>query len=417
MCSGPKFDHRQFGAEKGLFCFPSEGGSGFAFWGPKGCKLVDIVRSYINEFQEKVCGIQLVKTPVLGKKELYKKTGHLELYAENIFPPMCSDKEEFVLRPMTCPHHILLAKELIQGYRQLPFLMGENSILHRNEYSGGLLGLKRVRTMELIDTHIFLMPEHAHNLINSCLTWVWTLLKKFQIEIKEIVLATRSDSQKYLCDVNEWSKSESVLFASAEEWAKKNDLSTKLVTKKGEAAFYGPKIDFNVVDTSNQDYTISTIQLDILMANRLGFTVIGPDQQDVNPWIIHLGLIGTLERFIAYLLERWEGTLPFWLSPQQISIIPIDQEKYLNVCKRLQAQLTELGFRVKIDEGKERFSKKILNSVQERVNIQLLIGEREASSLETISFRELGSEAPRELPWAEFISYLKELNSEAEIKV
>lgn len=402
------FDHRTFGSEHNWFF--SNTAPGFLSWGPQGYKLKELIRNYINRFQREVCGVQLVKTPILAKKELFLKTGHLPLYSENIFAEIKRGEEELILRPMTCPHHILLAKEIIISKSQLPYLMGENSLLHRDEYSGGLLGLKRVRAMELIDTHIFLLPEQASELIPRVLSWIWRLLRKFQIELKEIVLATKTSKNKYISGEEEWKEVESVLFNSASGWAEKNNLSSLLVKREGDAAFYGPKIDFNAVDKQNQTYTISTLQLDCFMTKRLGFEL-----DSLNPWIIHLGLIGTLERFIAYLIERYQGKFPFWLCPTQVSIIPIDPEKFGGVAQELAYRLSQKGFRAHSDLGKERFTKKVLLSSKSKIPFQILVGEREAQSLDVLQIKQLGEKEPKTFKFSEFIDYLKELSSEASL--
>ncbi|CCE67020.1 threonine--tRNA ligase [Candidatus Mycoplasma haematominutum] len=405
-------DHRKLGLDKGLFRFPQEGGSGLPFWLPRGYVLIEVIKEYVNNFQES-CGIQLVRTPLLGKKQLYLKTGHLSLYADNIFEPVKEDEEEFVLRPMTCPHHILLAKEVIQGYRQLPYAIGENSVLHRHEYSGGLIGLKRVRSMELIDTHIFCLENQCEESIEKALSWIWKLLQQFQVEIAEIVLATRSEKSKYLIEHEEWKKAEEILFGAARKWAFARELYPKLSVKMGEAAFYGPKIDFNVIDPMGQTFTISTLQLDTLMCEKLDFQIYDPQQNLVSPWTIHLGLIGTLERFTAYLLERWGGNLPFWLAPVQVVIIPVEADKYLKECRELMNNLKRYDVRVEIDSGKDRFQKKLFNAAREKIAIQILFGEREASRPSIVSFRQLGAPNPRELPFPEFVDYIRQLIEES----
>ncbi|AHC39817.1 threonyl-tRNA synthetase [Mycoplasma ovis str. Michigan] len=402
------FEHRTFGLEHHWFV--ANTAPGFFSWGPQGYKLKELIRNYINKFQSEICGIQLVKTPVLAKKELFLKTGHLPLYSENIFSEIKKGEEELILRPMTCPHHILLAKEIITSKSQLPYLMGENSLIHRDEYSGGLLGLKRVRAMELIDTHIFLLPEQSSEWIPKVLSWIWKLLQKFQIELKEIVLATKASQNKYISGEDEWERVESVLFNSTINWAKENNLSNLLVERAGDAAFYGPKIDFNALDKQNQTYTISTLQLDCFMSQRLGFEL-----DSSHPWIIHLGLIGTLERFIAYLIERYKGKLPFWLCPTQISIIPINSEKFAEASQELSKKLSKEGFRVFLDLGKNRFTKKLLLASKAQIPFQILIGEKEAQSLETLQVRQLGEKEVKNFRFQEFISHLKELNSESNL--
>ncbi|ADX98348.1 aminoacyl--tRNA ligase-related protein [Mycoplasma suis] len=401
-------DHRTVGKNKGFFYFSKEIGSGFSFWASEGYKLREIIKRYINDFQRDICGINLVQTPILGKTEIYQKTGHLPLYDENIFPAMKKEGEEWILRPMTCPHHILLAKEVIMSYKQLPYLMGENSCLHRYEYSGGLLGLKRVRAMELIDTHIFVLPEHCKDMIKSSLEWVWTLLNKFRIRIKEIVLATRSSKQKYLISGDEWNQTEEILFSATKEWIASKNISVSLVRKEGEAAFYGPKIDFNAVDSSNQEFTISTVQLDSQMPKKLEFSILYANQNSINPWIIHLGLIGTLERFIAYLLEDWGGKLPFWLLPTQISILTVRIDSSRHELNELIKKFSSYGFRAKLDLRDERISKKIVNAVNERIPFQIIIGEKELQNLDLINFRELGKEGEKQLSFSDFINYLSQ---------
>ncbi|AGX88847.1 aminoacyl--tRNA ligase-related protein [Mycoplasma parvum] len=401
-------DHRAVGRAKNLFYCAEEVGSGFYLWSSEGYKLREIIKKYINDFQREICEINLVQTPILGKAEMYQKTGHLPLYDENIFPIMEKEGNQWILRPMTCPHHILLAKEIIKSYKQLPYLMGENSCLHRYEYSGGLLGLKRVRAMELIDTHVFVFKEHCNSMLLKTLDWVWSLLTKFQITIKEIILATKSSSQKYLSSGDEWLEAEEILFRAAENWVSANKLEINLVRKEGDAAFYGPKIDFNVLDSLSQEFTISTIQLDTQMCKKLDFNILDCSQNPVNPWLIHIGLIGTLERFIAYLLEVWKGNLPFWLLPTQIIFLLVNIETPTQELKDLIKKFTAYGFRTKLDLKPERLSKKILNAISDRIPFQVIIGEKELNNLELINFREIGKDNMQQLSFQEFIKYLNQ---------
>lgn len=380
-------DHRKIGKDLKLFTFNNLIGQGLPIWLPNGTIIKKELEKYINNLQNKY-EFNSVMTPVLGSVDLYKTSGHWEHYKENMFPIMKIDNEELVLRPMTCPHHIMIYKNDLHSYKQLPLRLCEHSNLHRYESSGGLSGLERVRDMILEDTHIFCTPEQIKFEVKRCYEMIVEAQEKLGFEIYRVDLSLNdeNDKEKYHGNTEMWKKSQSQL----EEVLKENNIEySKMI---GEAAFYGPKIDFQVKTVLGRIITVSTIQLDFLLPEKFELMYKDEDGEMKQPVMIHLGLIGTYERFLAIILEQTKGKLPFWLSPIQITLIPVNDQFHLDYCNKLKQELTSKNVRVYLDQRNERLSKKIRESQIMKIPYQIVIGDEEIKDLNKITYREYGKE-------------------------
>lgn len=399
-------DHRKIGKDMQLFTFNKLAGQGLPIWLPNGTIIKTELQKFINYLQFKY-DFSPVVTPVLGSVDLYKTSGHWDHYKENMFPAMDVDNEWLVLRPMTCPHHILVYKNDLHSYKQLPLRLCEHSILHRYEASGGLTGLERVRDMILEDTHIFCRPDQIKHEVKRCYEMILEAHKVLGTEIHQVdlSLADFNDKEKYHGDMEMWSKSQQQLEEAL------NECGIEYKKIEGEAAFYGPKIDFQVKTVLNRIITMSTIQLDFLLPERFNLSYKDENNNDERPVMVHLGLIGTYERFLAILLEQTKGILPFWLSPKQIVIIPVNESLHMEYCENLFHKLKSYGFRVEIDNRNERLSKKIRDAQISKTCFQIIVGDNEISKKDIISYREYSKEETITLPFDEFISLLNEKNS------
>lgn len=396
-------DHRKIGKDLKLFTFNALAGQGLPIWLPNGTLIKNEIQKYINYLQFKY-DFSPVITPVLGSIDLYKTSGHWFHYKENMFPPMQIDNEELVLRPMTCPHHILVYKNDLHSYKQLPIRLCEHSILHRYESSGGLSGLERVRDMILEDTHIFCRKDQIKQEVKKCYEMIMESHKKLGLEIYrvDLSLADFNDAEKYHGNIEMWNAAEEQLESALK------DCGIKYEKIKGEAAFYGPKIDFQVKTVLGRIITVSTIQLDFLLPEKFDLSFKNENNEDEKPIMIHLGLIGTYERFLAIILEQTKGHLPFWLAPTQITIIPVNEQVHLSYCETLRNLLKEQGFRVYLDDRNERISKKIREAQISKVPYQIVIGDNEIKQkFKKISYREYGSENAVQIPLKKFIQKLE----------
>lgn len=379
-CCSNQEDHRRIGEDLDIFDFDPLIGSGMPFWLENGFTIKEIIKQYINSVQIKY-GITMVATPELGRKELYETSGHWDHYRENIFPQIKLDEsDDYILRPMTCPHHILLYKRVRWHENHLPIAYGENSRLYRYECSGGLFGLERTRAMELIDTHMFCSPEKLINSLKQALNIILEVKEAFQIHYHSIVLSLRDKKkEKFFNDDELWNKAETTL----RDFLDNNNIQYK--EGIGDAAFYGPKIDFQIKTFSGKIITISTIQLDFLLPQKFNLQYFKEEQGEKGaPIMIHLGIIGTLERFIAYLLEKDKGWLPFWLSPIQIAIIPVNVKKHLSISKGLAEFLRKLNIRVSVEASDESLGKRIAQTIERRIYGNIVLGDKEASAIQEL---------------------------------
>ena len=395
-------DHRKIGRDLNLFTFNQLGGQGFPFWLEDGMKIHNAIRDYVLKLDKKF-GFKEVLTPHFGEKKLYEISGHWAHYQDTMFAPIKMDNETLVARPMTCPHHIILFNSTRRSYKDLPIRYSEQSRLYRYEASGALSGLERVRGMDLTEGHIFVRPDQIKSEFKHLYKMILQALKDFNIEIDHISLSLRDpqDTQKFFQNDEMWDKAENDLREVLGE------LNIKYKEFIGEAAFYGPKVDFQVKTALNRIITMSTLQLDFLLPSRFEMKFVDSNEQFVTPVLIHRGLIGTYERFIATLLEQTKGVLPFWLSPRQITIIPINDE--LNEkAQDLYNEFLDEDFNVNIDIRPERINKKIRDAQILKTKFIVVIGKKEIET-NTLSVREYGKDDSKTYSKDEFVNYLKQL--------
>lgn len=378
-------DHRRIGQEMEIFTFDNNVGQGLPIWLPNG----EIIKFQIKNLLFDTFNQEhffFLDTPVLGSKKLYEISGHWDHYKENNFPPIVIDNETFILRPMTCPHHMMVYKQKPHSYKELPIYFCENAKLHRYESSGGLIGLERVRYMELFDCHIICMPNQIEEVVKKLDGILKKVHKKLNIKIDRVDLSLhdKNDTAKYHNDPKMWEKSESQLRSILK---KLNYDATEI---EGEAAFYGPKIDYQAKSNLGKFITISTIQLDFLLPKRFELEYLDENLKKQQPVLIHFGVIGTYERFIATMLSQTKGILPFWLFPLQIVLIPINNEYHLEYTKSIYEKLKKHGLRIKLDDSNERLSKKIRDAQTSKIPYQIIIGDSEKEN-QNISFRKYGS--------------------------
>ncbi len=398
-------DHRRIGKNLELFAFNPLSGQGMALWLPDGAILRNIIGDYVHSRQIEH-GFSFVSTPVLGSLELYKISGHYSHYGEDMFPPVELENETMMLRPMTCPHHCLIYLSKTRSYRDLPIRLSEDSILHRFESSGALLGLERVRMMTLLDNHVFCRPDQIESEIVNAYGVINEVIETFNLRIERVDLALHDpkDKLKFIDDEAMWRASE----AQLEDALRK--LGVPYERQIGDAAFYGPKIDFQCRTALNKIVTCSTIQLDFSLPQKFSTTYVDSSGQNARCVIIHLGIVGTYERFIATLLEQTKGVLPLWLAPRQVAIIPVSNEAHLPACERLHAFLAANGIRCETDARDERLSKKIRDAQVRKIPLQIVIGDREAQNPDQINYRERGSERIVSISRDGFVAMIRAAN-------
>lgn len=400
-------DHRKIGKDLKLFTFSPLVGQGLPIWLPAGTKIKYEIQRYINYLQHKY-EFEPVMTPVLGTVDLYKTSGHWDHYKENMFPVMDVEGEELVLRPMTCPHHIMVYKSDLRSYRQMPIRLCEHSNLHRYEASGGLTGLERVREMVLEDTHIFCRPSQIKEEVARCYKAIVEAHEGLGSKIWRVDFSTYDpeDTEKFHGDTAMWESSQAQLREALEEQG------LEYVVMPGEAAFYGPKIDFQVKTALGHVVTVSTIQLDFLLPERFELEYKNEKGEMERPVMVHLGIIGTYERYLAMLLEQTKGVLPLWLSPTQIEILPVNVDIHAEYSHELMNKLNLAGFRVEVDDRDERLAKRLREAQISKVPYQLIIGDNESKDSNNISFRRYGSEETVTMSYEEFVDMLNKQISE-----
>lgn len=404
-------DHRRIGEELKIFKLDPLAGQGLPLWLPRGFQLRNTLSDFINGVEFKY-DFQPVATPILGSIDLYKTSGHYYHYKDNMFPEIhLPDGEELILRPMTCPHHVLIYKSSLNSYKDLPIRLSEDSILHRYEASGGLTGLERVRTMNLADIHIFARMDQIKDEIKRTYEMLKEIHGTLGIEFSSVDLSLHDpkDKEKFFDNPEMWKMAENQLREAL------NELHIKFNEEVGEAAFYGPKIDFQAKTALGHTVTVSTIQLDFLLPDRFKLTYKNKENVDEVPVMIHVSAIGTYERFVAVLLEQTKGRLPVWLSPAQVMIIPINAE-CTDFAKQLNKLLKGDMIRSEIDFSEERLSKKIRNAQLQKIPYQIIIGNDEVSSSQnvnsfedsTISVRKYGQENTEKMSIKSFINKIKD---------
>ena len=395
-------DHRKIGKELDIFMSHDLVGKGMPLWLPNGAIVRKQLENYIYEKERKL-GYLHVYTPCVGTVDLYKTSGHWDHYKENMFPSMKVDDEEFVLRPMNCPHHMLIYANKLHSYRDLPIRIGEFASDFRYEASGAVKGLERVRCMCQNDAHLFVTPEQIGDEFKKVVSLILDVYRDFGIKNYKFRLSLRdpSDKEKYFDDDDMWNKAEDKLREVL------NELDCVYTEAIGEAAFYGPKLDVEVKPAVGPEVTLSTCQLDFLLPRRFDLSYIDSEGNKQIPVVLHRAIFGTFDRFTAFYLEETKGVLPLWLAPQQINIIPVNLEYHLEYANEIMESLLNDGFRVSVDDRDEKLSYKMRDSQTKKIPYTLILGDKERDS-NTISYRLHGSKDTVTLDRIEFVNLLRD---------
>lgn len=399
-------DHRKIGKDLSIFMTSDLVGKGMPLWLPNGAIIRKQLENYIYEKERKM-GYLHVYTPCVGTTELYKTSGHWDHYKENMFPMMKVDDEEFVLRPMNCPHHMLIYANDLHSYRDLPIRIGEFATDFRYEASGAVKGLERVRCMCQNDAHLFVTPEQIKEEFKKVVSLILDVYKDFGFKNYSFRLSLRDpeDKEKYFDDDEMWNTAEDKLREVL------NEYGCSYKEAIGEAAFYGPKLDVEVKPAVGPEVTLSTCQLDFLLPRRFDLSYIDKDGSKKTPVVIHRAIFGTFDRFTAFLMEETKGTFPLWLCPTEVNIIPVNNDYHLEYAKEVYKDLDDMNIRVNLDDRNEKLSYKMRESQTKKNPITLILGDKEVEST-TISYRKFGSTETYTLPKEIFIKTLKEAISE-----
>ena len=364
-------DHRKIGKELDLFMTHELVGSGLPMYLPDGATIRRILERYIQD-KELELGYKHVYTPSLANVDLYKTSGHWDHYKEDMFPVMKMDNEEMVLRPMNCPHHMLIYKNKLHSYRDLPIRIGELAHDFRYEASGSVCGLERVREMCQNDAHLFVTPEQIQSEISEVVKLILAVYEDFGFENYSFRLSLRdkNDKHKYFDDDEMWESAESQLRDTLKA------LNLDFYEAEGEAAFYGPKLDVQIKSALGHDVTISTCQLDFLLPERFKLTYIGEDGKEHRPVVIHRAILGSSDRFMAFLIEETKGALPLWLAPTQAKILPISDAQ-LEYARKIEAEYRKAGIRIEVDDRNEKIGYKIREAQLQKIPYMLVVGDKE----------------------------------------
>ena len=395
-------DHRKIGKDLGIFMTSDLVGKGMPLWLPNGAIIRKQLENYIYEKERKM-GYLHVYTPCVGTTDLYKTSGHWDHYKENMFPMMKVDEEEFVLRPMNCPHHMLIYGNELHSYRDLPIRIGEFATDFRYEASGAVKGLERVRCMCQNDAHLFVTPEQIKEEFKKVVSLILDVYKDFGFNNYSFRLSLRDpeDKEKYFDDDEMWNTAEDKLREVLNEYGCPYEEAI------GEAAFYGPKLDVEVKPAVGPEVTLSTCQLDFLLPRRFDLSYIDKDGSKKTPVVIHRAIFGTFDRFTAFLMEETKGAFPLWLCPTEVNIIPVNNDYHLEYAKEIYKELDDLNIRVNLDDRNEKLSYKMRESQTHKNPITLILGDKEVES-QTISYRKFGSTETYTLPKNDFYKLVKE---------
>lgn len=391
-------DHRKIGKEMDLFTNNQLVGAGLPLWLPNGAVIRREIERYIVD-KEISMGYDHVYTPVMANVDLYKTSGHWDHYQDDMFPPMKLDEnEEMVLRPMNCPHHMMVYANKPHSYRELPIRIAELGLQHRYEASGAVSGLQRVRGMTLNDAHIFVRPDQIKEEFKRVVQLILDVYDDFGFENYSFRLSYRDpeDKEKYYDDDDMWNKAEAMLKEAVDEFGLEYEEAI------GEAAFYGPKLDVQVQTAMGKEETLSTAQLDFLLPQKFDLTYIGNDGEDHRPVVIHRGVVSTMERFVAFLTEETKGAFPTWLAPRQVEIIPVNVDLHYDYARALQDELKSQGVRVNIDDRNEKMGYKIREAQMHKVPYQVVVGDKEVENNE-VNVREYGSKDQETMERDDFI--------------
>jgi threonyl-tRNA synthetase len=373
MEEAEKRDHRRLGRELGLFMISSEVGIGLPLWLPKGATLRRTLEDFIRAELLKR-GYQPVVTPHIARTDLFKTSGHMTAYADSMYPVMDRDKEEFVLKPVNCPFHIQIYKNQPRSYRDLPLRFAEFGTVYRWEQSGEVGGLTRVRGFTQDDAHLFLMPEQLSDEFKANVDLVLFVLKRLDLSYTARVgFRDPNKPEKYVGDPEAWEQSQAALLGAVQE------LGLEHTVEEGEAAIYGPKLDFMVKDAIGREWQLGTVQVDYVLPERFGLEYTGSDGQPHRPVMIHRAPFGSFERFVGVLIEHFAGAFPLWLAPVQVRILPI-ADRHTEYAGEVEQQLKDAGFRVEVDLRTERTGFKIREAQLQKIPYMIVIGDNEVES-------------------------------------
>ena len=395
-------DHRKIGKDLEIFMSDDLVGRGLPMFLPNGYIIWQELENYIKEKERKL-GYLHVLTPCVGTVNLYKTSGHWDHYKENMFPSMKVDEEEFVLRPMNCPHHMMIYANKLHSYKDLPIRIGEIAHDFRYEASGAVKGIERGRHFCQNDAHLFVTPEQIKSEFKSVVDLIFNTYKDFNITNYRCVLSLRDplDKEKYHPDDEMWNKAENELREVL------NELGIDYTEEIGEAAFYGPKLDVNVKPAVGNEITLSTCQLDFCLPAKFDLKYVDKDGEKKTPVVLHRAILGSLDRFMAYLLEETKGALPLWLSPVQVNVIPVNNEYHLEYAKEIYELLNDNNFRVEQDNREEKLGYKMRESVMRKIPYSLILGQKEVDN-KTISYRKYGTEETVTVSKDEFVNLIKD---------
>ena len=360
-------DHRTLGRQLGLFSVHEEIGPGLIVWHPKGGVLRSLVEDYWRDIHYRH-GYSIVYSPHIGRANLWRTSGHLDFYQENMYAPMELDEQEYFLKPMNCPFHIMIYRSSLHSYRELPLRIGELGTVYRYERSGVLHGLMRVRGFTQDDAHIFCMPEQVEPEVGGVLDLTFEILRAFGFDQYQISLSTRPE--KYVGDLEMWEHATASLRNALEQRGLSHDIDD------GGGAFYGPKIDIKIKDALGRDWQCTTVQFDFNLPERFDLTFQDSEGNRSRPYMVHRAILGSLERFFGVLIEHYAGAFPLWLAPVQAMVIPI-ADRHLEYARGVQAQLSGAGFRADVDERGERMNAKIRAAQLQKIPYMLVVGDRE----------------------------------------
>lgn len=395
-------DHRVIGNDLDLFFVDPEVGAGLPYWMPNGATIRRTIERYIID-KEVQHGYQHVYTPVLMNLDAYKTSGHWQHYREDMFPPMdMGDGEMLELRPMNCPSHIQVYKHHIRSYRELPLRIAELGMMHRYEKSGALSGLQRVREMTLNDGHTFVAPDQIQEEFKKVLQLMVEVYRDFDITDYTFRLSYRDpeNTEKYFDDDEMWNHSQSMLKAAMD------DLGLDYFEAEGEAAFYGPKLDVQTKTALGNEETLSTIQLDFMLPKQFDLHYVGADGEEHRPVMIHRGLVSTMERFTAYLIEMYKGAFPTWLAPKQVTIIPVKDDLHGEYADKLREQMADQDIRVEVDHRNEKMGYKIREAQTQKIPYILVVGDNEMDS-NAVSVRRYGEDDSQTVSVDQFMQDIK----------
>ena len=395
-------DHRKLGKDLGIFMFSDLVGKGLPMWLPNGFIVRRSLVDYIMD-KEISLGYQHVMTPSLGNVELYKTSGHWDHYKDDMFPKMELDDEAYVLRPMNCPHHMMMFKNRLHSYRDLPIRIAEIANDFRYEASGAVCGIERTRAFTQNDSHIFCRPDQIESEVKGVIDLILDVYKDFGFKDFKFRLSLRDTKNvdKYFGNDELWEKSENALRTILK------NTGHEYYEAEGEAAFYGPKIDVQVRSAIGHDETLSTVQLDYQLPERFELEYINEDNEKVRPVVIHRAILGSLDRFIAFLLEETKGYLPLWLAPHQVNIIPVNNNYHLEYAKEVEELLRKNGIRVNLDDREEKVGYKMREAIMSKYPYILVLGDNEKQN-KTITYRTSQSEEKVTLSLDEFVNKVKE---------